>query len=147
MNDIYDKTIKELQENGLCPSGTSKLGRFDLTGRQVGELLVLAPAPPEAGGRTTWLCRCSCGNYTIVKTKSLNNEGVKSCGCRKYIFRHSRLSHGLSRTRLDRIWGLINQRCNNPKSPRYKDYGGRGIINMFTCLEDFAHWASIIKRV
>lgn len=25
------------------------------------------------------------------------------------------------------IWGAMMQRCENPKSPQYKDYGGRGI--------------------
>lgn len=34
---------------------------------------------------------------------------------------------GLSRTRTYRCWNAMRQRCNNPKRPEYKNYGGRGI--------------------
>lgn len=27
-----------------------------------------------------------------------------------------------------KIWVNMRQRCNNPKNPKYKDYGGRGIV-------------------
>lgn len=40
------------------------------------------------------------------------------------------MSLGQSRNnanRLYRVWAGIVQRCNNPKHPRYKEYGGRGI--------------------
>ena len=35
--------------------------------------------------------------------------------------------HGMKGTRLYRIWLNIKNRCSNPKSDRFKDYGGRGI--------------------
>lgn len=45
-----------------------------------------------------------------------------------------KLTHGMSgntakgtRPSIYRIWANIKQRCTNPNSPRYKDYGGRGI--------------------
>ena len=28
-----------------------------------------------------WLCLCSCGNYTIVETRSLKNGSIRRCGC------------------------------------------------------------------
>ncbi|EQK46950.1 hypothetical protein LPC27_03930 [Paraclostridium bifermentans] len=34
---------------------------------------------------------------------------------------------GNNRCRLYNTWLNIKQRCNNPKNPRYKNYGGRGI--------------------
>ena len=37
---------------------------------------------------------------------------------------------------LGRVFNNINSRCNNPKCPDYKYYGGRGIQNKFT-LDDF----------
>lgn len=37
-------------------------------------------------------------------------------------------THGLSGTRIARIWNGMLYRCCNPKSPSYKWYGGRGII-------------------
>src|ERR1035437_4909557 len=30
-------------------------------------------------------------------------------------------------TRFYKVWAQMKQRCNNPKHPRFKDYGGRGI--------------------
>ena len=35
--------------------------------------------------------------------------------------------HGLTNTRLYRIWRNMKSRCNNPKTPHYEYYGGKGI--------------------
>lgn len=35
--------------------------------------------------------------------------------------------HGMSKTSIYRCWQQVIQRCENPKSPDYKNYGGRGI--------------------
>lgn len=39
----------------------------------------------------------------------------------------SNYKHGMSHTRLHRIWRGILNRCLNPRTPSYADYGGRGI--------------------
>lgn len=39
----------------------------------------------------------------------------------------SKRNHGLSHTRLNRIWRAMRSRCNTPTHPAYKWYGGRGI--------------------
>jgi hypothetical protein len=36
-------------------------------------------------------------------------------------------THGMSRTRVYRVWAAMLQRCTNPLSPAWPDYGGRGI--------------------
>lgn len=36
-------------------------------------------------------------------------------------------SHGMSGTRIYNIWCKMKARCNNPKTERYPNYGGRGI--------------------
>lgn len=49
-----------------------------------------------------------------------------------------------SRTRLYRIWCNMKSRCCNPNTPKYKDYGGRGIrmCNFWKySFEEFARWA------
>jgi len=38
-----------------------------------------------------------------------------------------RTRHGMSKTREYRIWAGMKQRCLNPRSQRFEDYGGRGI--------------------
>lgn len=51
--------------------------------------------------------------------------------------------HGMSKTRLYHLWNMMNQRCNNPNSENYKNYGACGIQ---VCLEwqdpfKFMGWA------
>ena len=35
----------------------------------------------KKNGRTAWLCKCDCGNYTTVQGTLLNKSRVISCGC------------------------------------------------------------------
>ena len=37
------------------------------------------------------------------------------------------MKHGMTQTRLYRIWRAMKNRCSDPKHPHYNDYGGRGI--------------------
>ena len=58
---------------------------------------------------------------TEVERRLGNGKICKSCGCDK------NYKHGESETRLYEIWHHMKQRCYNPKSTGYKNYGGRGI--------------------
>ena len=53
--------------------------RLDLAGQRFGKLTVLRPAE-NIGSRTAWVCRCDCGQETIVKTTSLPTGHTKTCG-------------------------------------------------------------------
>lgn len=75
------------------------------------------------------LCRCSCGTYKeIYKSRVTGNSPHHSCGC---ITRETnsrvQFKHGGGGTRFYDIYSHMCRRCYNPKDPRYKDYGGRGI--------------------
>ena len=48
-----------------------------------------------------------------------------------------RYTHGLRNTRLYRIWLQMKNRCFNAKTPRYVDYGARGIIVCDEWKDDF----------
>lgn len=113
--------------------------RRDLTGQQFGFLLVLGPGKHikrERPGKPAWYCRfwrcqCACGMKTEVALGNLTSGLTISCGCqgsRKTIGERRR-THGLSTThvRTYNAWKNMNTRCYNPKSPEYKNYGGRGI--------------------
>ena len=60
---------------------------IDLTGNRYGHLVVINRAKNHvsSGGnkRVTWLCRCDCGNTTIVQGSKLKNGTTKSCGCKQ----------------------------------------------------------------
>lgn len=49
---------------------------FDIVGQKFNRLTVL-----KYLGKSKWLCKCDCGNETIVQTSSLKSGRIKSCGC------------------------------------------------------------------
>lgn len=53
--------------------------REDLAGQQFGELTAVSKAPHGPSGRTRWLCRCSCGAYTVAQTNHLRSGDVTKC--------------------------------------------------------------------
>lgn len=52
--------------------------------------------------------------------------------------------HGMHSHPDYRIWKGINQRCYNPRGPRYSDYGGRGITVCPEWRHDFARFIADI---
>ena len=91
----------------------------DLTGKKFGKLTVIKFH--HTNHNKYWLCKCECGNETIVRGSSLTNGGTTSCGCGKQQL------NGASKERLYSVYNSMIQRCENPKSNRYNNYGGRGI--------------------
>lgn len=106
--------------------------RKDHTGEKFGRLTVIGPADDivsDAGYHTAvWKCKCDCGNLVNVRGKCLTQGVTKSCGCLQRDSMSARASkHHGSGTRLYAIWNSMRQRCNNPRSRAYQNYGGRGI--------------------
>lgn len=56
----------------------------DLTGKTFNDLTVIELAFKKDGVRY-WHCQCKCGKFKDVSTRDLKRDGVKSCGCRKYL--------------------------------------------------------------
>ena len=52
----------------------------DEIGNRYGKLVVLKRAN-SINGKAAWLCKCDCGNETIVSGSDLRSGKVKSCGC------------------------------------------------------------------
>ena len=55
----------------------------DMTGMKFGRLTVVKESGRDKHGNTLWLCKCECGNETIVRGTSLRNGRTTSCGCYK----------------------------------------------------------------
>ena len=100
----------------------------DLTSLVFGRLRVVefAGRRRTSGGESkrTWLCTCECGKETVVDTGGLVTCNTTSCGC---FDKERRIKHGMHNSRFYQVWEDMKQRCNNPKSHCYADYGGRGI--------------------
>ena len=57
----------------------------DLTGQRFNRLTVIKRVEdyisPKGQRQVQWLCKCDCGNETVVNGASLKSGNVKSCGC------------------------------------------------------------------
>lgn len=118
----------------------SKSFKNDLTGQRFGRLTVLRFVPSETP-HSYWLCKCDCGNDTLVRGTHLLQSHVTSCGC---LFMQQHYKHGGSYTRIYNIWEGMKSRCYNKNHKSYQRYGGRGIFvcddwkNDFTAFRDWA---------
>lgn len=101
---------------------------IDMNGRKVGLWTVGEQAGNAPGGGAMWRCVCECGTSAAVLGADLRAGKSLSCGC-VGLDRIGRLArtHGESGTRVYRIWQNMRKRCQNPNSPDWPDYGGRGI--------------------
>ena len=98
----------------------------NLTGQKFGRLTVIKRIGVDRFGHVLWLCKCICGNEKEVISSNLIRGYTLSCGCiQKEKPNHTQ--HGLSKKTIYRKWAGMKNRCFNPKSLKYKDYGGRGI--------------------
>lgn len=115
---------------------------IDLTGRKFHRLTVLKRSPiNNSQNKPLWICKCECGNITVVSGSDLKSGNTKSCGCWNIESATKRFyKHGKTRTRLYYIWCGIKDRCYNPNNPRYNDYGGRGIKMDETWRNDFSEF-------
>lgn len=116
---------------------------YDLTGQKFGYLTVVEKAgsdPKRAEWR--WLCKCDCGNLTIVPSYRLRHGGVTSCGCHQYD-RNFCSKKAKNFPRLYRIYRGMKTRCTNPKYTYWHRYGGRGIsvCDEWQKFDNFCDWA------
>lgn len=116
-------------------------------GDMYGMLTVLDKAAPVSSG-SAFICKCSCGSIKTISRCSLVTGHAKSCGCIQKKTASdlgiANKTHGLSKTRLYKVWDGMHQRCYNPKNSRYKNYGAKGVKICKEWKEDylaFYEWA------
>ena len=125
----------------------------EIVGRRHGRLVVLdAWKEPSKNGKrvvTKCRCQCDCGNICVKNYEQMRAGNSRSCGCLKSESSSSRallrnMKHGWSRTKLYKTWRDMKYRCEDPKTQRYKSYGGRGISvckEWDESFEPFRDWA------
>jgi hypothetical protein len=102
-------------------------------GERFGKVTVICEVPvcarrSENGQRREFILLCDCGKIFQAPLKAYLSGRSVSCGCHgKDARRNSTTTHGLSNTKQYRAWEHMKDRCDNPNSAYFKDYGGRGI--------------------
>lgn len=107
-------------------------------GEKFGERVVIEALEERKNDYFLYLVKCPCGEISKVSGSYLRQYPNRLCrGCSlkqknvkgkdHYNYKHGKASRLLGKTRLYHIWISMRERCNNPNSRQYKDYGGRGI--------------------
>jgi hypothetical protein len=108
----------------------TRLYGIDLTNKVFERLTIIAFFKKANYGKKLrlWKCVCICGKDVIASSDDLLNGHTKSCGClQKERVSEVSITHGMTKTRIYRIWAGMKDRCTNSNTPCYNDYGGRGI--------------------
>lgn len=116
----------------------------DITGVKFHMLTPVERVKSTKSKRYSWLCKCDCGNTTILMSSSLVSGNTKSCGCFKINAPKLRTTHGKTGERLYQIWIDMKSRCANPKNKSFNHYGGRGISiceEWLNSVDSFYKWA------
>lgn len=118
-------------------------------GVRYGRLLVIKEATQPQNikhKRVFWLCKCDCGNETVVASHNLQSGTTKSCGCwHDESARIIHTKHSKINTRLYGIWLCMKNRCYHKSHKEYNHYGGKGITICDEWLNDFEtfyNWAN-----
>lgn len=98
--------------------------KIDITGQTFGKLTALKEEGRNKSGNITWNCVCTCGNATVVVGSDLRKLRTQSCGCHR---KEAATTHGFRHTQEYNSWRAMKERCYNPKSKSFENYGGRGI--------------------
>ena len=121
--------------------------KIDMTGRVIGLLTVIEECGRDARGKVLWRCRCECGNEVTVRGDSLRSAHTTSCGCYRQESKvEANTTHGMSKTRLYRVWSSMLTRVGVYKGASEEvkhNYQGRGITvcDEWLVFENFKDWA------
>lgn len=98
------------------------------TGKKFGSLFVVKMSDKRYGRGLVYECLCDCGTMCLVPGVHLRCGQKTHCGCLTSAIRiKNNTTHGMSKTRVYKIWCEMIARCENTNNDRYHDYGGRGI--------------------
>lgn len=143
--NVFYRYTSSVKKGKDCGCGIKK--KNDLTGKKFGMLTALKKVGTDKNGEARWLCKCDCGNMTVVSRANLSINKTKtiSCGCwrTKMITRHNHANSKIYKT-----YTAMKQRCYNQNNPAYIYYGSRGIkvcdewTDKENGFENFYNWAT-----
>jgi len=110
---------------------------MSIVGNKYNRLTVVAELDQRhKGNLKRCVCICECGNFCSAQDWMVRIGRTKSCGCLVKEAKQN-VTHGLRKHPLYKIWTSMKNRCTNPVSDSFPDYGGRGISVCQVWMEDF----------
>lgn len=94
-------------------------------GERSGSLIQLG-ARFRVGSKTRAVYQCDCGEITCAQVSNVQGGRTSSCGCVGKRNRSTASGHSDSLTY--NSWKAMIARCCSPAHPKYRRYGGRGIV-------------------
>lgn len=114
--------------------------RMNLVGDVYGILTVVSYSHTTPKNHMSYyLCKCECGNESVVAHGKLRSGKTKSCGCKmnKIGAEHPLYKHGKANTKVHAAWQQIKNRCYNPNTASYKTHGAKGVTVADEFINDF----------
>ena len=142
-----DAVLAAIERLELDTSHFTRERYVDLSGKRFGRLIVLKPFGKNKFGQMSWLCRCNCGNDTVVQRSSLVSGGTISCGCyarERASILHTKHGerHANATTPEYTAWQSMWNRCTLPYHEENKrNYQDRGI----TVFEEWKDFPTFLK--
>ena len=113
---------------------------INLTRMRFGRLTVIEKAEGK-NKQIMWRCKCDCGNEKCVSSGNLRSGCTKSCGClHDEVAKISTKTHGMSKTKIYRVYKTMIARCYYKNTEKYPIYGGRGIRVCQEWIDDFMNF-------
>jgi hypothetical protein len=124
--------IRSIRQDGLktIRSCGCIQARSIVIGKRFGRLVTISINHNKKSKKcgVNYKCLCDCGNYTDVFLMHLNAGATKSCGClAREVAKKLNTTHGMTGTRIHRIWQGLKDRTLNPKSKNAEGYSKREI--------------------
>lgn len=123
--------IKSQLKGNITSCGCVQFSRYneDLVGRVFGEAEAIKKLEKDNWGNYQYLCRCiACGKEFITKSNKLKRGHTTSCGCKRIrVMQELMTTHGLSDSSFYKSYHHMIERCYNPKTKDFDNWGGRGI--------------------
>lgn len=127
-----------MKKRKFCSHGCYAASNTEnFAGKRFGRLTVVSRAEGKR-----WLSICDCGRTATPTAQNLTSGKSKSCGCLSREMASSlKRTHGASNTPAHNTWSGMIQRCTNPNTKQYSDYGGRGI----TVCEEWRDFSAFLR--
>lgn len=93
-------------------------------GDRIGMLVGIRKIRVDKFDGSVWEFKCDCGNLLIRSVQVVKKKKHQSCGCN---IKYMATTHGMSYTRIFKIWDGILSRCLNENNVNYFRYGAKGI--------------------